>query len=128
MLWHSLAYRDARAGIRFLTEALGFEARAVYADPDDDSVVLHAELLWPHGGGVMLGTVREEGPGPKHPGTASAYCVTDSDDAVDRLHEQALAHGGTSLAPPTDMEYGGRGCTVADPEGNRWSLGSYRGE
>ena len=126
-LWHCLVYRDAAAGIRFLTEGLGFEARAVHTDPADDSVVHHAELRWPSGGGVMLGTPRE-GPGPQHPGTGSAYCVTGTDEAVDRLHERALAHGGTSLQPPTDMDYGGRSCTVADPEGNRWSIGSYRGE
>lgn len=127
-MWHCLAYRDAAAGIRFLTEALGFHQQAVYTDPADPTVVVHAELWWPHGGGVMLGSVREGGAGPQHPGAASAYCVTATDEEVDRLHDRALASGATTLAPPTDMDYGGRGCTVADPEGNRWSIGSYPGE
>lgn len=127
-VWHCLAYRDAGAGLRFLVDGLGFERRAVYSDPDDASLVVHAELRWPHGGGVMLGSVKTGGPGPQHPGTAAAYCVTATDEEVDRLHERALAHGATTLAAPEDMPYGGRGSTVADPEGNRWSLGSYRGE
>jgi uncharacterized glyoxalase superfamily protein PhnB len=28
--------------------------------------------------------------------------------------------------PPRDEDYGGRSATVADPEGNLWSFGSYR--
>jgi hypothetical protein len=41
---------------RFLAEACGFVSTATYADEDDETVVHHAELLWPEGGGVMLGT------------------------------------------------------------------------
>lgn len=125
MLWHSLAFRDAPAGIRFLVEGLGFVQHAVYTGSEDPSVVEHAELLWPFGGGVMLGSVRPGSPGPQHPGTGSAYCVVPRDEDVDRLHAQALAHGGTTLQEPVDMDYGGRGSTLADLEGNRWSIGSY---
>jgi uncharacterized glyoxalase superfamily protein PhnB len=47
---------------------------------------------------------------------------------VDRLFERAVAAGATVVRPPTDQDYGGRGCTLRDPEGNQWSFGSYRGE
>ncbi|MBO0687714.1 MAG: glyoxalase, partial [Candidatus Dormibacteraeota bacterium] len=58
-VWPSLRYRDARAAIRFLVDAFGFEEVASYAG-SDESVVVHAELRWPEGGGVMLGSYHEE--------------------------------------------------------------------
>jgi uncharacterized glyoxalase superfamily protein PhnB len=51
--------------------------------------------------------------------------VTDDPDAV---YERALAAGATVLRQIRDEDYGGRGFTVQDPEGNQWSFGSYRGE
>ena len=50
-VWPTLRANDAHGLIKFLTEALGFEATAVYADGD---TVHHAELAWPPGGGIML--------------------------------------------------------------------------
>jgi uncharacterized glyoxalase superfamily protein PhnB len=37
-----------------------------------------------------------------------------------------VAHGGKLVQPVRDEDYGGRGGTVADAEGNLWSVGSYR--
>ena len=56
-VWPILTYRDARAAVEFLSAAFGFEPIAVYARDDDPSVVEHAELRRPLGGGVMFGTV-----------------------------------------------------------------------
>ena len=126
-VWPALSYTDARAGIAFLVNAFGFVEHAAYADDADPSVIHHAELRWPPGGGVMLGTARDESPATP-PGRGSAYCVTLTDEEVDAIHERALALGGSSVRPPESPDYGGRGCTVADPEGNIWSFGSYRGE
>ena len=42
--------------------------------------------------------------------------------------EVPLLFGGTSVFEPVDEDYGGRGCAVADAEGNLWSFGSYAGE
>lgn len=123
-LFHSLAYTDARAAIEFLTKGLGFAVAGVYPDPDDDAKVLHAQLDWPGGGGIMFGSVG----GAQPTGVARAYLVVPTDADVDRLHHQALAHGFTAVREPADMDYGGRGSTVADPEGNQWSIGSYPGE
>lgn len=120
-LWHSLTFTDATAGIAWL-EAIGFTTKDVYRDPDDASIVRHAEMLWPAGGGVMFGSHRQNPEWPKQPGTAAAYLVTDNPDAV---HRAAVAAGGTSLREPRDEDYGGRGASVTDPEGNLWSFGSY---
>lgn len=56
MVWPILSYEDARGAIAFLVEAFGFEEGAVYASEEDLEIVEHAEIRWPSGGGVMLGT------------------------------------------------------------------------
>jgi uncharacterized glyoxalase superfamily protein PhnB len=120
-LWVTLTYRDADAALAWLN-AVGFQERAVHRG-EDPSVVEHAELVWPGGGGVMLGTYRPRPEWPVEPGHGSAYAITDE---VDGAYEAALAAGGTAVVPPRDEDYGGRSATVADPEGNLWSFGSYR--
>ena len=40
--------------------------------------------------------------------------------------ERAVAAGATVLREVVDQDYGGRGGSVADPEGNHWSFGSYQ--
>lgn len=54
-VWPTLRARDADGLIGFLVEALGFEETVVYRDGDR---VMHAQLAWPLGGGIMLGSVR----------------------------------------------------------------------
>jgi uncharacterized glyoxalase superfamily protein PhnB len=123
-VWPSLRARDARALIRFLVDAFGFEETVVYGDGD---VVEHAQLSWPPGGGVMLGSVREKPDDrwPQPPGTVCAYVVTDEPDA---LRDRAVAAGAELIQDIEDTDYGSRGFAVRDPEGNRWSFGTYRGE
>jgi uncharacterized glyoxalase superfamily protein PhnB len=123
-VWPSLRARDAHALIRFLVDAFGFEDTVVYADGD---VVHHAQLSWPPGGGIMLGSAR---PAPDEaaavaPGSFAAYVVTDDPDA---LFARATAAGAKVLREPNDTDYGSRDFAVIDPEGNRWSFGTYRGE
>ena len=124
-VWPTLRARDARGLIRFLVTAFGFEETVVYGDGDR---VEHAQLSWPPGGGVMLGSVREadeEDRWPVPPGSFGAYVVTDSPDA---LFDRAAAAGAEVIAPLHDTDYGSRDFAVRDPEGNRWSFGTYRGE
>ena len=125
-VWPCLNYRDARGAIDFLVHAFGFVSSATYASEGDESVVEHAELLWPEGGGVMLGSAdREESPFSKLPtGCASVYVVTDQPDA---LYERATAAGAELVRGLLDEDYGSRGFSVRDPEGNIWSFGTYRG-
>jgi uncharacterized glyoxalase superfamily protein PhnB len=122
-VWPTLRARDGRALIKFLVEAFGFEETAVYADGDQ---VHHAELSWPEGGGVMLGSATDaaDDPWPLRPGAFGAYVVTDRPD---ELFGRATAAGATVVAGLQDTDYGSRDFTVTDPEGNRWSFGTYRG-
>jgi uncharacterized glyoxalase superfamily protein PhnB len=126
-VWPVLTYRDARAAMKFLVDAFGFEERAVYASDDDPNVVVHAEARWPRGGGVMFGTTgKDDSPfGRRQPGNDSVYVVCDDPDA---LFGRATAAGAEVVQGLKDEDYGSRGFTVRDPEGNLWSFGTYGGE
>jgi len=124
-VFHSLTFRDAHAAMTWL-EAVGFRRIAVSEDGDN---VAHAEFAWGDCGGIMFGS-----PQPDHPddlnqetGTAKCYCVVPQDADVDAVFDRAIAAGGTAMQEPNNPGYGGRTCTVSDPEGNQWSFGSYRG-
>jgi uncharacterized glyoxalase superfamily protein PhnB len=124
-VWPTLRAADARGLIRFLDQAFGFREIVVHGDGDR---VDHAELAWPLGGGIMLGSVHEstaEDPWPLQPGTFGAYVVTDDPD---RLCARARTAGAEILSEPADTSYGSREFVARDPEGNRWSFGTYRGE
>jgi uncharacterized glyoxalase superfamily protein PhnB len=124
IVWPSLRYADARAAIRFLVEAFGFKETAVY--DDDEGGVAHAELRWPGGGGIMLGSGRPDSVIADLPaGVGSLYIVTDEPDA---LFARATAAGATVVKGLADEDYGSRGFTVRDPEGVYWSFGTYAGE
>jgi uncharacterized glyoxalase superfamily protein PhnB len=122
-VWPTLRAKDARGLIRFLVDVVGFEETAVYGDGD---VVHHAELSWPLGGGIMLGSARTDPDDawPIRPGTFGAYVVTDEPDA---LCERIRAANGEITADLHDTDYGSRDFAIRDPEGNRWSFGTYRG-
>ncbi|MEU6082504.1 VOC family protein [Streptomyces sp. NPDC047108] len=123
-LWPTLTYRDARAAIRFLTEALGFETTALYTGETEDEVV-HAELRRPDGAGIMLGSIRQDSViCALPPGTGSVYVVTDEPDAA---YARATAAGAVVVQGLEDTDYGSRGFTVRDPEGVFWSFGTYAG-
>src|SRR3954453_10716598 len=90
-VWPPLRARAPRALITFLVAAFGFEETVVYGDGDR---VDHAQLSWPEGGGVMLGSVRDGDehahgqPTPPRPATFGSYVVPDHVDAV---YEKAKA-------------------------------------
>ena len=127
MIWPCLSYRDARAAVAFLTTAFGFKEAALYAREDDPSIVEHAELRWPMGGGVMLGTAgKDDGPfGTRKTGNDAVYVVCEEPDS---LFDRAVGAGAKVVRGLVDEDYGSRGFTVRDPEGNLWSFGTYRGE
>lgn len=126
-VWPILTYRDARAALSFLNSAFGFEETAVHARDGDQSIVEHAEMRWPLGGGVMFGTAgKDDSPfGQRAPGNDAVYVVCDDPDG---LFRRATAAGAQVVRGLVDEDYGSRGFTVRDPEGNLWSFGTYRGE
>lgn len=124
-VWPTLSYDDAPAGIRFLVEAFGFAEHLVVPGEADGEVV-HAELVWPEGGAVMLGSTKRSAgeSGGSAQGSASVYVVTAKPDEV---YARAIAAGAVEVRGLRDEDYGSRGFIVRDPEGNSWSFGTYRG-
>ncbi|GAA1367991.1 VOC family protein [Catellatospora chokoriensis] len=122
MVWPCLTYTDAHAAIAFLEEAFGFKTTAVHGT---GPTVEHAELRWPPGGGIMLGSPRPDNVHDIPAGRGLVYLVTDQPDA---LFARAVAAGATVLRELRDEDYGSRGFSVRDPQGVIWSFGTYSGE
>ncbi|MYY83475.1 glyoxalase [Streptomyces sp. SID335] len=122
-IWPALQAQDAPALIDFLVGTVGFLRTAVY---EDEGRVAHAQLDWPEGGGVMLGSYDPANAATcGKPGTAGAYVVTDH---VDDLYRRLVEAGVKVTGEIEDKPYGSREFGIEDPEGNRWSFGTYRGE
>ncbi len=121
-VWPTLQAHDALALIDFYVSTFGFRRTAVYADGDK---VAHAQLDWPEGGGIMLGSYAPDHVWTRQPGTCGAYVVTDR---VDELYEKVTTAGAVITRELNTTDYGSREFSVQDPEGNLWSFGSYRGE
>jgi uncharacterized glyoxalase superfamily protein PhnB len=56
---------------------------------------------------------------------SSVYLVVSDPDAH---HQRATAAGAEIVIPLRDEDYGSRGYTARDPEGNLWSFGTYQPE
>lgn len=121
-VWPTLQARDAGALIGYLVDCFGFLKTAVYMDGD---AVAHAQLDWPEGGGIMLGSHKPEGPFTVEPGTFSAYVVCSD---IPTLHRRVMARGGLSVTEPVQQDYGSLEFSARDTEGNQWTFGTYRGE
>lgn len=127
--WPTLSYRDGEAALRFLTEVVGFTESVVHRGGAERPIA-HAELLWPDGGGIMFGSEPSE---PRWsgsaggPGTGTAYLSVGSAADLDALAGRVADTGWTLLREPADTDYGSREFAFADPEGNAWSVGTYRG-
>ena len=123
-IWPTLRADNASELIDFLVNAFGFDVIVQYGD---DATVDHAELSWPQGGAIMLGSYKQ-GPGPTdwalRPGTAGVYLFEPDPFG---LFDRATDAGATVLQEPHTTEYGSTECSLIDPEGNRWSFGTYRG-
>lgn len=125
----SICYMDAPAAIKWLEQAFGFRPHLVV--PGENGEIMHSQLIAEDGCSmIMLFSARTEDfyaqmrpPQVLNGGSnQSLYLVVED---VDAYYQRAMDAGATSLLPPTDQDYGGSCCTVADPEGHVWSFGSY---
>jgi uncharacterized glyoxalase superfamily protein PhnB len=118
----SLRYRDAAAAIAWLERVLGMTVDVVV--DGDGGLVAHAQLSH-EGSSVLLGSVDSGERLALEPrqGTAWVYLVVDE---VEPHFTRAVAERADVVEPVRNEDHGGRGYTVRDPEGNLWSVGSYR--
>ena len=64
----------------------------------------------------------------RHGGCARPGLYAVVTDDPDQLFARATAAGAEVLQGLHETNYGSRDFAVRDPEGNRWSFGTYRGE
>jgi uncharacterized glyoxalase superfamily protein PhnB len=114
-----ITFRDAKASFDWLERALGAERLAVHED--GDGRVVHAEIRI--GDSLIMGGDERAGTRATPIGVSVVYVVVDDADAA---YKRAKA-AGAEVTEPVDQDYGSRDITVTDPDGNRWSLGTYRG-
>lgn len=123
----AVRYRDAQGAIRWLCDVLGFEARAVYSNPDGS--VAHAELTLGTGM-IMLGSLVDNDFGrliaqPGDLGGKETQCPYLVAPDVDEVYARVKQAGGEIVREIVDQDYGGRDFACRDPEGHVWSVGSY---
>jgi uncharacterized glyoxalase superfamily protein PhnB len=123
-VWPTLRYDDAPGGLRFLVDVLGFRESLVV--PDDSGDIAHAELRWPGGGAVMLGSTKlcDGVHSALRAGATSVYLASEQ---VDEIYRRARAAGATIAQDLEDTDYGSHTFTLRDPEGNLWTVGTYQG-
>ena len=109
-----IQYADPETALAWLERAFGFETTAM--DRDEEGVVRHAEL---RAGGTLVMVAVGEG----SPGQGWTYVAVPE---VDELHARAVAAGAEITMPLTDQDYGSRDFAARDPDGNRWSFGTYQ--
>lgn len=126
----NLRYADAPRALEFLCTAFGFERRAVYPDDKNPRIIQHAQLTW-HDRMVMISTAMDS----EHTRAGRIKTVSEAGGTTVVLYlivqdvvahaERAWAAGAEIFDGPNDKDYGGRGYSARDPEGNIWSFGSY---
>ena len=123
-----LRYHDAAAAIEWLCRAFGFEKHLVV--PGEGGTIAHAQLRFGNGM-IMLGSAGKHGGGydelvktPREVGVATqgTYVIVEDPDAH---YRDAVAAGAEVVLDIVDQDYGGRGYTCRDLEGNVWSFGDY---
>ena len=126
VVWPTTRCKNTRALIDFLVAAFGFEEQFTVPTEGGNGII-HAQVRWPDGGGVMFGDA--EVGDAEHlalpSGPISVYVVTAEPDTI---HDRAVAAGATIVRGLRDEEYGSRGFSASDPEGNVWSFGTYAGD
>jgi uncharacterized glyoxalase superfamily protein PhnB len=124
----AVAYNDAPAGIRWLTDVLGLRVVRTFEMPD--GTIAHAELAWRTS--VVFVHTR---PPKENPwsvvGPASIALAVETANQVDRHYERARAAAADIVRHAYDSKTpafpdGSRQFDVRDPEGNLWTVGTYR--
>lgn len=123
-VWPALRYDDAPTAVRFLVDVLGFTETLVVPGPEGS--IAHAELRWPEGGAVMLGSTGHPADGvhdAMKPGSSAVYVVSDH---VDAIHAKAVAAGAAITAELHETDFGSHTFSLRDTGGNAGIIGTRR--
>ena len=128
-----LRYENAPAAIDFLCGAFGFEKHAVHADPNDATLIHHAELVMGDAM-MMLSSARRHASMEKYrwrtakeAGGITVCIAVVLDDKVIEAHFARAKAGGAEIVSElhSNEGYPGRSYNARDPEGNNWDFGTY---
>jgi uncharacterized glyoxalase superfamily protein PhnB len=124
----SLVYDDAREGIRWLVDVLGFKLATLYETPNGD--VAFAELTWRTGLVFVSGRPPSSNPWSKV-GPASIALAAQDAQAVDHLYQRAVVMGAEIVRPVHDTKTpafpdGSYQFDLRDPGGNLWTVGTFQ--
>lgn len=119
------AIQNPKAAIDWLCDAFGFTPHLIVVDGDGG--IAHAQLLFGNGM-IMLGSARDDEfgrlqcPPTTDAVTQSPYIIIAD---IDDHYANAVAAGATITMEIKDEDYGGRGYSCRDPQGQLWNFGSY---
>jgi PhnB protein len=112
-----LTVHGAPKVIEFLTQA--FEAELSHEPMKrPDGTIMHAEVKI---GDSRIMIADESEMAKATPSSLYLYVPN-----VDRVYQQAVKAGGSTVMEPTDMFYGDRSGSVKDPSGNSWFIATHK--
>jgi len=120
-----LAVRGGVEAMEFYKKAFGAEERGRFMAPDGKQL-MHGEVKIGDSI-VMLGEENPQRgcPGPQSAGGTTVTLYLYVEDA-DRVFNQAMAAGAKSVMPVSDMFWGDRAGTLADPFGHQWTIATHK--
>ena len=122
-------YRDADAGIKWLTDVLGFTLKSLYKTPDGKTAF--AELVWRTGIVFVSSRPPEDNPWSRA-GVASIALVGEDAKSVGEHYERARTKGADIVRAlhvahtPAFPKEGSTQFDVRDPEGHLWTIGTFQ--
>lgn len=115
-------YKDPKAAIAWLEEALGFESLMVVIN--DDGSVGHSELRFGDGMIFVGEEWTETARSPASMGGRNSQSIhLQVESGLDALIERARKAGAVVVREPKDEFYGERSAMITDPEGHMWTFG-----
>ncbi len=124
----NISYKDPEKALRFLKDAFGFSEHSVFRD--DENNIQHGELKLGNAM-IMISPVNNNSEFRKFTrtpneiggyNTQTPYIVIEE---IDSHYKKAIAGNAKIILDIKDEDYGGRGYSCKDTEGNIWSFGSY---
>jgi uncharacterized glyoxalase superfamily protein PhnB len=123
----SVTFGDARQGIRWLVDVLGFEISSIYEDPNGG--IAFAELVWRTG--IIFVSQKSQQEPWSGVGPASIALAAENGTSVDRYYERAVSSNAEIVRPLHDsitpaFPQGSHQFDVRDPGGNLWTIGTFQ--
>ncbi|WOO40269.1 VOC family protein [Rubellicoccus peritrichatus] len=115
----SLNFNSTKDALAFYQNAFGAEQLACV---EVGGKVMHAEILIGDSAVMMSDESIEMGAPSAATVGASPTMLRIQTDDVDKMFQQAVDAGANALMPPTDMFWGDRISSIADPFGYRWNI------